>query len=137
MWFSKMLLRAWQAWEVCYMGSGGFFKKWAKVPESVDFTGFVRQWLQKCDFGVWKSWGTVRGWDGSQGLRFARSVILWGVVYLYGQIEKRGVKSILRVSENVERILSSQSLLFYCKNEIEKARGYFYIKKGGILIFVH
>lgn len=33
--------RAWQAWEVCYMGSGGFFRRWQKVAEKLDFTEFV------------------------------------------------------------------------------------------------
>lgn len=51
--------------------------------------------------------------------------------------EKEGLKTILRRSESVGRILSSESLLVYYENEIERWRGYFYIDFGVILFFVH
>ena len=40
---------------VCDMGLQGFFKKWAKVPESVDFTGFVAFCGGGVVFLIWKS----------------------------------------------------------------------------------
>ena len=46
--FPKNASRSRQERKVCDMGLGDFFRKWAKVAESVDFTGFV--------VILWKAW---------------------------------------------------------------------------------
>lgn len=58
------------------------------------------------------------------------------MVYLYGQIEKRGLKSILEASEKLVSILSSQSLLFPLENEVKKQRWYFYPISRVYLFFI-
>ena len=120
-----------------WYGVGGVFGWWVK-------SGFKPWFYWLREVVAAKTWFLVSGklmgdkkmrWSPEAQICPLRRFRGW-VVYLYGQIEKRGLKSILEASEKLVSILSSQSLLFPLENEVKKQRWYFYPISRVYLFFI-